>query len=93
MKIEICPDCNSENIEITYNPKLNKYTLNCFDCYKYYKITEDSQKKIRCPECESENIIFEEDEIYCLDCGLVLSGLPPVYVAGLKILYDWGLIL
>ena len=34
----------------------------------------DFTGKIKCPDCGSSNVVNENDEIYCKDCGLVLSG-------------------
>ena len=27
---------------------------------------------MKCPECESENIVEEQNEVYCRDCGLII---------------------
>lgn len=89
--IKKCPNCNDENIEISYNNTLRRFTLTCYNCDKYYTIFP-KQADLKCPECESRNIVHDDYESYCCDCGLVLSATIN-YVAGFKIKLDWGLIL
>ena len=91
MPIINCLSCGDDNIEISYNHKLRKYTLTCFNCDSFIKITK-KQADYRCPECESKNIVHDDLETVCGDCGLVLSATIS-YVAGFKIKLDWGLIL
>ena len=45
-----------------------------------------------CSHCHSENIISEETEIYCKDCGLVLAGLYEIQ-DGVKTVYPFGYII
>jgi transcription initiation factor TFIIIB Brf1 subunit/transcription initiation factor TFIIB len=90
MTLTNCPHCNDTDIEISFNHKLKRHTLTCFNCNTYTKIIP-KQGDIKCPECESKDIRFEEDETVCGECGLQLSGVPPIYVNGRKIVYDWGL--
>jgi transcription initiation factor TFIIIB Brf1 subunit/transcription initiation factor TFIIB len=92
MLISNCPNCNDENIEISYNPITKRHTLTCYNCNKYYKIAEQ-EIHIECPECQGKDIRYEKLEIICRKCGLVLSSVPPSYVADLKVKFDWGLIL
>lgn len=91
MPILKCPYCDDEDIEISYNHKRRQYTLTCFNCDNYIKINA-RQTDLKCSECESNNIVHDDYESYCLDCGLVLSATSN-YVAGFKIVLDWGLIL
>lgn len=91
MSILNCPCCDDDDIEISYNHKLRKYTLTCFNCDSFIKITK-KQADFKCPECESRNIVHDDCESYCRDCGMVLSATIS-YVAGFKIKLDWGLIL
>jgi Zn finger protein HypA/HybF involved in hydrogenase expression len=92
MKLNNCPHCNDTDIEISFNHKLKIHTLTCYNCNKYYKITP-KQADLKCPECKSKNILFEENKTVCEECGLVLSSVPPVYVGDTKIVFDWGLLL
>ncbi|OQD59024.1 hypothetical protein MBBAR_6c01340 [Methanobrevibacter arboriphilus JCM 13429 = DSM 1125] len=89
MIINKCPECNGKNIEISYNHMIKRYTLTCFNCNKYYKIGE--QNNICCPECNGKDICYEKLEIICKKCGLVLSSVPPSYVANFKVVFDWGI--
>lgn len=89
MQINNCPHCNDDDIEITYNPILKVHTLTCYNCNKYTKINP-KQVDIECPECESKDIRYDELDISCGECGLVLSSVPPSYVADTKIIFDWG---
>lgn len=34
-------------------------------------VNEEKQKK--CPECGSEEVVYEKGEVYCKKCGFVLS--------------------
>ncbi|MBZ9569986.1 hypothetical protein KQY27_00235 [Methanobrevibacter sp. TMH8] len=85
-----CPKCGSSEIDITYNHQIGRFTLSCFDCNTYHKITP-KQADIKCPRCESKNISYEEIETVCEDCGLVLQGVPPVYVGYTRVVFDFGL--
>ena len=58
-------------------------------------VKEDKDKKLnhKCPECKSDHIASVDDTgiLYCMDCGLVLTGYPPLNVNSTRITYDWGL--
>jgi len=92
MSLQSCPNCDSEDVEIHFNHKRRIHTLTCYACNKYYKINYTILTP-QCPECDSKNIIFEDQEIFCLDCGLVLSAKPPSYVANKEIIYPWGVMI
>lgn len=88
--INNCPVCEEEDIILQYDNRRMQFTLYCSYCDKVYHLSKNV--KIECPECESKDIRFDEDETSCGECGLVLSATSN-YVAGFKIKLDWGLIL
>lgn len=92
MLITKCPNCSCEKIEVSYNHIIKRYTLTCYNCNKYYKIKKQNIN-ICCPECNGNDIRYEEFEVICGECGLVLRSYPPSYVADIKIIFDWGILL
>jgi len=57
-----CPACN---IALVYH--FDRKELMCHHC-RYHGTVEQL-----CPECGSEDSIYENEELYCKKCGLVLD--------------------
>ena len=83
-----CPKCENRKITMNFDHNLKKYTIECIKCNKKYILPQHSTTT--CPICGGKKFIHERYESYCFNCGLVLTGTYN-YVAGIKIVYPWGL--
>jgi len=86
-EIKQCPICKHDNILVEFDNRFRRFNVFCAYCDKEYIIL--NKKTVKCPECESDNIAYSEDETNCRDCGLVLATTIE-YNAGIKINLPWG---
>ena len=79
-------DFLNKDVALWADPETETVYRACGTCGE----TEDLVR--HCPECQSINIVEDDktDTTTCRDCGLVLLGPPPLFVAYNKISYAWG---
>ena len=58
--------------------------------------TKNKKQALKCPQCGSRNLCYEEHETSCRECGLVLQGVPSIdhyvygyIVGGKRLMYIW----
>lgn len=79
-------DFLKKDVAIWADPETGEQYRACSTCGE-----QDDLVK-HCPECQSINITEDDktDTTTCRDCGLVLLGPPPLFVAYNRISYAWG---